>query len=91
MKQKPVTFENDLHEEMRAHGLLFPISDKEIERFEAKFTRVPLPDALKSADQILLRNKERIQTTTQPVFQVAALTDNADQVITGGRKRKKKK
>gem|GEM_PF-5019243 len=91
MKKSASTFENDLHEEMKVQGLLFPISDEEIERFESKFTKVPLPDKLKNAEQILLRNKDKIQTTVQPVLQVAALFDTTEPVMNSRAKKPKKK
>lgn len=78
MKAKaPKKFENIIHDTLKEAGLLFPVSQKEIERFESRFTNLPLPEKLKNPEDILRRNREKISVRQQPTFQAAALFDSS--------------
>jgi hypothetical protein len=71
-------FENIVHDTLKEAGLLFPVSDKEIERFESRFTNLPLPEKLKNPEDILNRNRDKISVRQQPTFQAAALFDSSE-------------
>ena len=92
-KVQKESFETIVHESFKEAGLIFPITDEEIEKFEKKFTRIPLPADLKDPAALLKRNKRRIASESQPVLQVAALFDSSDEStgsekLTPKRKRK---
>lgn len=89
-------FEKIVYDSLKEAGLIFPITDEEIEQFEDKFTRLPLPAKLRDPEAILLRNQEKIQSAQQPTLQVASLFDADDESTTNpqrstGKKKKDSK
>lgn len=85
MKKAKEKFEKIVYDSLKEAGLIFPVTDEEIEQFENKFTKLPLPARLKDPEAILLRNQEKIRSTQQPTLQVASLFDSSDEVQNSNR------
>ncbi|MBT1697145.1 hypothetical protein KK083_09685 [Fulvivirgaceae bacterium PWU4] len=89
-KKKKQSFEELLFQTMKDSGLLFPESDEEIEKFEARFTKHQLPEQLQNPDEILNRNKEKITNDHSLIYNAAALISNDDESESAKKKSKRK-
>lgn len=72
-------FQNEVHNALKFHGLMFPVSNEEINSFETIYgsTNVEMPSDLRDAKSIISWCEERIiETNSSPIGMAARNANN---------------